>query len=95
MGVPHRQHLGSKFTEGARQIWMKLPKLATAEEPSADEVFTRRAVWPRGVLSKIKYGDKLPNRKQALDLQRILEIDPADFDREPRREFAPPAARAA
>lgn len=90
MGVPHRCHLGTRFTEGSRQIWIQLPKAKLDVEE-----FTRKAGWGRGVLLKLMYGDREPNRRQSVQLHEILGIDPAEFDKPPKREFVPPAARTA
>lgn len=85
-----RVTLGPKFSEGSRQIWLRLE----AEEIT-DEEFTRRVGWSRGVLLRLKYGDTNPSGQSLADLSRELGIDPDSFFVAPLEEFIPPAARSA
>lgn len=91
----HREHLGEHFSEGARLLWEKLPKLARewgVRPGSVREELTRRLGAARGTVSRYLYGDRKPDRVQAVKLQELAGIPPATWDAAPKSRFSPPAA---
>lgn len=85
----YRTHLGSKFTEGTRQIWLQLEK-----RDMTIEDFTKRVQWSRGKLHRYMFGDRAPELDAVLTFQRELGIDPTDFNRPPKRAFEVPSKAA-
>ena len=94
--MTHRQHLGPRFSEGARQMWIRIGKLGMTPSDFARKAEeTTGTPWPLSKVFRYLWGDRCPDRVPASTIHAILGIEPQDFDRAPKRAFTPPAARAA
>jgi hypothetical protein len=82
----HRTHLGDRFSEGARLLW-----IARGATPLAE--FERSLEWPRGQLSNLLYGERGAGRKTATMLLQRFGIPLEAWDLPSSVEFVPPAAR--
>lgn len=86
----HRDHLGENFSEGARLLWLKLPKLARGwgvEPVSAREELTKRLSAARGTVSRYLYGDRRPDLVQAGKLEEIAGIPMRAWNELPKKPF--------
>ena len=85
----HRTKLGDKFSEGSRQIWVRLAKRKLT--PTQFELMHG---LDRGALFRYMHGDRRPDLGPALFFKRTLGIDPADFNRDPVETFKLPSKAA-
>lgn len=96
---PTRTHFGDHFSEGARQLWLALPKLekrwGLVGASSVREELQRQIGASRGTLSKYLYGDRRPNLSHAVALHTLAGIAPRLWDEKPAKEFTLPAVEAA
>lgn len=94
--VTHRQHLGPRFSEGSRQMWLRMSKLdMTPADFSRAAAKATGSAWPLSKTFRYLWGDRCPDRGPAGTISKILGVEMGDFDRKPVRAFTPPAARAA
>lgn len=87
-----RENLGPKFSEGARQMWLRCRARGWS---MAD--LSRVLSWPRNVAYRYAWGDRKPEIEALVKIRDVLGIEPADFASPPKRHFKPPPppARAA
>ncbi len=83
-----RKTTGKNFSEGARLIWEALDCGWTVHSIAEGLKCERMAVH------RYMYGDSRPSRQASLAIKALLNIDPALFDAEPTKPFAPPGAMA-
>lgn len=84
----YRTHLGPKFSEGARLLWVALGNTPRGEFESA-------LGWAPGMLSNLLYGERGAGRRTATLLLERHGIPLDAWDRPPSVEFVPPALREA
>ena len=86
--VTYRSELGPKFSEGARQIWLR-----AASRRLSDPELAAKSGIDRSSIFKYKWGDVRPGRVHADRLFRALGIKPSMFDEAPvEKNFVPHAA---
>lgn len=84
-----RTHLGDKFNEGARQLWLIRKKNEWSVTRMAREAEESTATFVGWL-----YGDRRPGLEGALKLQTRLGIDPALWNQAPAKAFALPTVEA-
>ena len=84
--VTYRCELGEKFSEGARQMWLRM-----RERKLSDSALAAKAGLDRGLIFRYRWGDSKPGRLHADKLRVALGIKPALFDADPLEQFVPPA----
>lgn len=84
--VTYRSELGAKFSEGARQMWLRM-----ASRKLTDSSLAQRAGIPRDLVFRYRWGDTRPGRVHAEKLRVAIGVKPALFDVEPLEAFTPPA----
>jgi hypothetical protein len=87
MGKFFRTNLGPHFSEGTRQTWLKLRELGWSLARTSAEIGAKS-----GVLHKILYGDREPNRSLSTAIKATLGVEQALWDAPPVEVFLPPAA---
>lgn len=84
----YRRHLGPRFSEGARQLWL------VVEGRGLNVADAARALgWLRSTLSNVLYGERLPGVALAADVERVFGVPIGAWALEPTDAFIPPAAR--
>lgn len=82
----YRRHLGPRFSEGARLLWIAMGDMPPAE-------FERSLGWSRGILSNYLYGERRAGRAASLLLFERHAIPIGAWSKAPSVAFVPPAAR--
>ena len=79
MWTEARTHLGPRFSEGARRLWLALAARGWSQTKLEAELETKTPV------SYWLYGDKKPSLENAFKLKRLLGIEP-DWWNQPANE---------
>jgi hypothetical protein len=90
MYKPFRTTLGPHFSEGARQLWLRMAERGWEQPRLSAEV----EAGP-GTINKILYGDRRVGARLSVRFEEVLGIRPRAFLELPLKEFAPPHAVAA
>lgn len=89
-----RRHLGDKFNEGARLLWVRM----TAKRWTQADVIRRiRETTGRnasGPLSRFLYGESLPSLEWAIAIEDAVGIKVRSWTQAPTAPFVPPAVEA-
>lgn len=85
-----RKHLGDKFCEGARLLWMVIIRRRLTFRDAGD-----LAGLAEGVINRFLYGDRLPGRETAETLWRVYEVPFSSWSQRPRATFQVPERLAA
>lgn len=85
-----RTRLGRHFSEGTRQTWIALRDLGWSLARTSAEIGAKS-----GVLHKILYGDREPNRQLSTAIKAKLGVEQALWDVPATDVFLPPAVEAA
>ncbi len=81
-----RQTLGEHFSEGARQLWLKM------QERDWSQTRLKRELGAKdGYVSRWLFGDRKPGLKNAMRIFEVLGIAPTLWDQPPAKAFSPPA----
>jgi hypothetical protein len=89
--TPHRRpNLGPKFSEGARQMWLKMKELGWSRAQTSAEIGAKS-----GTLHSILYGDVGVGRTMGVALEQKLGVAMHLWDLPPAVPFSPPALSAA
>jgi hypothetical protein len=90
----YRRHLGPKFSEGARLLWVRVEKLGSLAKVGA-KIKDRTGLGVVGLLPKWLYGDQCPDAVWRARLNTLFRISFTAWDEQPAETFVPPAAREA
>jgi hypothetical protein len=83
-----RSHLGPKFNEGARQLWLALQRVGWTQGRLQREV----GACP-GSVSHWLFGERVPGRAASMNIKRLFDIDPMVWDLPPAEPFTVPSER--
>lgn len=81
-----RKMPGARFSEGARQLWLKMAELKLTQSQVA-----RTLAVDTSRLSKVLYGERGSGGWFALACKEHFDIDPKLFKQPPAEAFVPPA----
>lgn len=84
----NRRHLGKRFSEGARLLWLAMGETSQAE-------FQRGLGLAPGMLANYLYGERRAGREVAVLFQQRLGIPIESWSQASTVDFVPPAAREA
>lgn len=84
---PPRAVLGKNFSEGARQLWLKMIRGKLSQADAARLLELRHPA----MLSRWLYGDRRPSVKWAFAIESKLKIRAGLWGVKPVEEFVPPA----
>ena len=82
-----RDELGARFSEGARQTWIQLRKRGWTRSDLA-----RALNKHSGHVTKIVWGDRVPQQQLAFAIQDLLGVDARLWHVKPKRAFRPQEA---
>lgn len=83
----HKTKLGPRFSEGARQLWLRM-----MEQNLSQAEVARRIEAPAGYVNGLLYGKKGIGIIYADRIRGLFGIDPPLWLKPPTVEFRPPAA---
>lgn len=91
-----RTTLGDSFNEGARLAWIALKRLGWSQTALTERMTGRGgAPLSGGQVDGWLYGDGLPGRASAEQLEALLDVPVSAWGRRPARRFVLPAVRHA
>lgn len=81
-----RRHLGQRFSEGSRLLWLALgtERLSIAQAAA-------RLGWHRGNLARALYGDSKPGIDALVVVEQTFAVPVGAWAVEPTETFVPPA----
>lgn len=84
----YRRHLGPRFTEGARLLWLELERRDTGVTAAAGLLGCGTSSLTRAL-----YGENVPGVDLLADVTRVFGVPIGAWAEKPSAPFIPPAAR--
>lgn len=80
-----RKKFGSKFSEGARLLW-----IACIRNGWDQQDLRRLLECPAGCVGRYLWGDRRPDRDTGNRIFDVAGVRPTTWDEEPKKAFVPP-----